>query len=68
MARYRVIQGINYPPNKRAEIGDVVDDLPSSAIKWLVAEGVVELADSISAKKSSAPLEADPIEAEGAEE
>lgn len=68
MARYRVIQGINYPPNKRAEIGDVVDDLPSSAIKWLVADGIVELADSTSAKKSPAPIEADPIETEGEEE
>jgi len=49
VARYRVNQGIDYPPNKRAEVGDIVDDLPASAIKWLVADGVIELVD---AKKS----------------
>jgi hypothetical protein len=42
MAKYRVLQGIDYPPNKRAEIGDVVDDLPATAIKWLLESGAIE--------------------------
>jgi hypothetical protein len=42
MAKYRVLQGIDYPPNKRAEIGDVVEDLPATAIKWLLESGVIE--------------------------
>lgn len=42
MAKYRVLQGIDYPPNKRAEIGDVVDDLPAASIKWLLESGAIE--------------------------
>lgn len=41
--QYRVLVGINYPPDdKRAEVGDVVDDLPDFAIKKLLAANVVE--------------------------
>ena len=42
MAKYRVLQGIDYPPNKRAEKGDVVDDLPAASIKWLTEIGAIE--------------------------
>jgi len=45
MAKYRVLIGINYPPNRRAEIGDVVDDLPAKSIKWLRESGAVALLD-----------------------
>lgn len=46
MATYRVLAGISYPPNKRAEVGDVVDDLPSRSIKWLAEAGAIEMIDS----------------------
>jgi hypothetical protein len=49
LAQYRTLVGIDYPPNKRAEAGDVVDDLPGAAIKWLVAEGYIEAADTAKA-------------------
>ncbi|ALY09588.1 hypothetical protein SALGADO_63 [Arthrobacter phage Salgado] len=39
---YKVNIGINYPPNKRAEPGDVVRDLPSASIKGLLDAGVIE--------------------------
>lgn len=42
MAKYRVLQGIDYPPNKRAEKGDVVDDLPAASVKWLLEIGAIE--------------------------
>lgn len=42
MTRYRVLQGIDYPPNKRAEAGDVVDDLPATSVKWLLESGIIE--------------------------
>ena len=59
MATYRVLAGISYPPNKRAEIGDVVDDLPSRSIKWLVDAGCIEKVDSPKAnpKKDVPPAE-----------
>ncbi len=42
MTQYRVLQGIDYPPNKRAEAGDVVNDLPASSVKWLLEVGAIE--------------------------
>lgn len=50
MAQYRVLVGIDYPPNKRAEIGDVVTDLPGGAIKDLLANGYIEPADGKTSK------------------
>jgi hypothetical protein len=44
VAAYRVLTGIDYPPNRRAEPGDIVDDLPGKSIKWLLADKVIELA------------------------
>jgi len=44
MAKYRINVGLDYG-DKRAESGDVVDDLPSKSLKWLVDQGMVELAD-----------------------
>ena len=42
MASYRVLKGIDYPPNKRAEAGQVVTDLPATAIAWLLEDGAIE--------------------------
>jgi hypothetical protein len=42
VATYRVLKGIDYPPSRRAEAGDVVTDLPERSAKWLLAQGVVE--------------------------
>jgi hypothetical protein len=38
---YRVLRGIDYPPNKRAEIGAIVSDLPKESISWLRASGII---------------------------
>ncbi len=51
---YRVLAGISYPPNKRAEVGDIVSDLPKDSITWLVESGVVE---AVGAKKPQAKVE-----------
>jgi hypothetical protein len=45
MARYRVLQGIDYPPNKRAEAGEIATDLPAQSVKWLLESGIIEDAD-----------------------
>ena len=39
---YKVLQGIDYPPNKRAEAGDIVSDLPKESISWLIDAGAIE--------------------------
>jgi hypothetical protein len=41
MPQYEVKVGINYPPEKRAEPGDIVDDLPEKSLPWLLEEGIV---------------------------
>lgn len=58
MTRYRVLQGIDYPPNKRAEIGDVVEDLPANSVKWLLADGYIE-----DANKSPKQIIQEPVDA-----
>lgn len=42
---HRVLVGLNYPPDKRAEPGDIVNDLPASSVKWLLAGGFIEEVD-----------------------
>jgi hypothetical protein len=39
---YRVVIGLDYPENRRAEPGDVVTDLPEYAVKQLLNAGVIE--------------------------
>lgn len=53
MPKYRVLQGIDFPPDRRVEAGDVVDDLPPKAIKWLREQGLIELEDANSTDEFS---------------
>jgi len=39
---------MNYPPNdRRAEAGDVVNDLPSTEVPALLEQGLIETVDKI---------------------
>lgn len=49
---YEVLAGIDYPPNKRAEVGEIVSDLPKDSIPWLLSSGIIKEVD---AKKPSTP-------------
>lgn len=47
MTSYKVLTGLNYltgkgDEEKRAEVGDIVTDLPAKSIKWLQAGGHIE--------------------------
>jgi hypothetical protein len=42
MTQYRAVVGIDYPPNKRVEAGDLVSDLPEKDIKWLLSSEFIE--------------------------
>lgn len=59
MAQYRAVVGIDYPPNKRVEAGELVSDLPATSIKWLLESGAIELAD---AKTKATPVVEAPVE------
>jgi hypothetical protein len=67
VAKYRVLVGLDYPPNKRAEAGDEVSDLPSSSITWLLADGLIEAVDGKTSKKTVVVPEPEP-EPEAVEE
>jgi len=53
--KYRALVGLNYPPAKRAEAGDVVSDLPERSIKWLKKQGLIEPAGSPSPAPAPSP-------------
>jgi len=40
--QYHVLVGINYPPSRRADPGDIVSDLPPGDVKDLLRAGVIE--------------------------
>lgn len=49
MTKYRALVGISYPGKsgeKRAEVGDLVSDLPPKSTKWLLEQGYIELPDA----------------------
>jgi hypothetical protein len=50
VATYRVLRGIDYPPSKRAEPGDVVSDLPERSVKWLLSAGCIAEVDEPKSK------------------
>lgn len=39
--KYKVNAGISYPPGKRAEPGDVVDDIPASSVPRLLERKII---------------------------
>jgi hypothetical protein len=55
MAQYRAVVGIDYPPNKRAEAGDIVSDLPEKSVAWLLDSGFIEPLDGKPVKKTTEP-------------
>lgn len=60
MTQYRVLTGIDYPPSKRAEVGSIVSDLPEKSAKWLLDQGLIELADG----KTNIAVPEEPIKVE----
>lgn len=55
MPAYRVLVGLDYPPDRRAEAGDVVEDLPGKSIKWLTEQGLIEPVEKSKPAKAPAP-------------
>lgn len=70
MTQYRAVVGIDYPPNKRVEAGEIVSDLPGDSIKWLLDQNLIETLDKKSAPKETPVVEviAEPTKEEVAEE
>jgi hypothetical protein len=50
--RHLVKIGMNYKPKGsnvevRREPGDIVDDVPSKSVKWLIQRGAIEIVDDV---------------------
>lgn len=60
MAQYRAVVGLDYPPNKRVEAGEIVSDLPGNSIKWLLESGAIESVDG--KKETPKPKEEPKVE------
>lgn len=52
MAQYRALVGIEIPPDRRVEAGEVTDAIPSKSVKWLQEQGYIE---PVAAKGKDAP-------------
>jgi uncharacterized protein (DUF3820 family) len=44
--KYRALVGLDYPPAKRVEAGQIVSDLPEQSIKWLKKQGLIQPAET----------------------
>lgn len=42
MAQYRALVGIDIPPDRRVEAGEVTDAIPAKSVKWLQEQGYIE--------------------------
>jgi hypothetical protein len=66
VSKYRVLRGLNYPPNKRAEKGDIVSDLPEKSVKWLLESKLIEpVAETNSAKATKSTLDKTAVSKDG---
>jgi len=52
MTAHKVLRGITYG-TKRAEAGDTVTDIPSSSIKWLTEQGIIEPTEAAKPSKQA---------------
>jgi hypothetical protein len=50
MADHKVLVGLTYA-GKRVKAGEVVSDIPSRSVPWLVEQGVIEPVEGKSIKK-----------------
>lgn len=62
MAQYRAVVGIDYPPNKRVEAGEIVSDLPEKSITWLLSSGAIEELDGKLNKKIKEEIKPEAVE------
>lgn len=67
--QYRVLVGINYPPgNRRANPGDLVDDIPPASVADLLVLGVIEAVGDGAARTEAPAGNEPPAEPEGGTE
>ncbi len=53
--KYRVLRGLDWGKNERAEADDVRDDIPAASIPWLLEDGLIEPVEEPKPKSKSKP-------------
>ena len=62
MTTHKVLRGLTYE-GRRAEVGDVVTDIPSKSVPWLKEQGLIE---EVAGQQSVKPSKREPVsESEG---
>lgn len=63
---YVALTGIDFPPNKRVEAGEVVSDLPKEAVAWLLESGAIQRKGASVASEKESPKDVvdEPVEFE----
>lgn len=56
LVNYKALVGLDYPPDRRVEAGEIVSDIPSASLKWLVDQGLVEISSGTPTPTPSAPV------------
>lgn len=46
MPKYRALVGIQFPPDRRVEAGEVADDIPANSIRWLLEQNLIEVVEN----------------------
>jgi len=65
MPKYLVKTGLEYPPNRHVEAGEIVEDIPAKSIKWLREQNLIELVDANSAVAVESDEDENPVEKKG---
>jgi hypothetical protein len=61
---YVALTGIDFPPNKRIEAGEVVSDLPKEAVAWLLESKAIQRKGAASEKETPQAVEVEAVEFE----
>ena len=62
MSAYKVLRGITYSDGtKRAEVGEIVTDLPSSTVDWLLKSGIIEPTETQPKQPKQSKAKSEPV-------
>jgi hypothetical protein len=57
---HKVLRGITYG-DKRAEVGEIVTDIPEGSIEWLLESGVIEPVDGQPKQAKKPKAKSEPV-------
>lgn len=64
MASHKILRGITYG-TKRAEVGEIVTDIPQKSVSWLIEQEIIE---PVEGSKQPKPMKREPVSTEKGDE